>query len=139
MNAFKTASVSLILSLFTCSLCHADAMALSGRISEVKAEKDVISLVFTGHISFPIHGKTDQKLEIKVENVSIVVRELEKSERIALEKDGKRDLTLTEVLSALEGRIRAGGTAILVIVEPVVHFSEACTIEKIETKRIGIS
>ena len=129
------------LGLITCALGEEPigAMALTGRISDVKTDKDTVSLVFTGHISFPVHGKRDTKLEINVENVLITIEELEKSERVELEKKGKHDLTLREVSSALDVRLRDGGTAVLVIVSPVVHFSEACAIEKIETKRIGVS
>ena len=138
MNAFKTTSALLILTLCTSSVCRAEAMALTGKISDLERDDDAIAFSFTGHISFPIHGKTYQKLRIEVENIPITVRELENSKRTALEKEGKRDLRLREVSTTLDMRLRAGGAAVLVIVSPVVHFSEDCAIEKIETQRIGV-
>jgi len=115
-------------------------MALTGSVRDLKVENDTVSFRFTGHISCPIHGKSDGTWNINVEDVVIKIGKF----------DAARDSTdeniyttyplipLDKVSAYLKERSDTQRTTVIGIASPVVYFSDLCAITKIETKKIVV-
>jgi len=130
---------TLVLTLLTYSCCHAQtgAMALTGRVRDLKIENDTVSFRFSGHISFPIVGKSDGTWNINVEDVVIKISKFDAASD-SLNENIAPAIPLNKVSTYLKERNETERTAVIGIASPVVYFADWCVITKIETKKIVV-
>jgi len=130
---------TLVLTLLAYSCCFAQtgAMALTGRVRDLKVENDTVSFRFSGHISFPIIGKSDGTWNINVEDVVIKISKFDTASDSPNENIAPA-IPLNKISTYLKERNETQKTAVLGLASPVVYFSDWCAITKIETKKIVV-